>query len=246
MNIRSTLLGGAALAAAAFAFTPALADDAGPGGSINLGYGYADGSGGGSSDIFNAGGTLNTNFNENWGFQGNAQYTDADGSSFTEVAASLYYNLGSGRLGATVGYVDASSGGLRGGSMSYGVFGEFEGQNVTFGVKGGVIDDTSSVTYLGARLTGYLNDNWALSGTLSYFDLSSSTTTARVEAEYKFNNSPVSLAASYSYLDTSGGNANIFGVTLRVYFGGGDSIRDAQRAGKSDGFVGSAGVGSIF
>ena len=74
MNIRSTLLGGAALAAAAFAFTPALADDAGPGGSINLGYGYADGSGGGSSDIFNAGGTLNTNFNENWGFRAQHQY----------------------------------------------------------------------------------------------------------------------------------------------------------------------------
>lgn len=245
MNIRSTLLGGAALAAAAFAFTPALAEDTAAG-SINGGYAYADGSGS-SVDVWGVGGTFTAPFNDNWGFQGNAQYTSVDSSSFTEVGASLYYSMPTGRIGATVGYVDGSSGGISGGDLTYGAFGEFYGENVTFGVKGGVLDESGgNITYLGARLTGYVGANWAITGQITYFDLASSTTNAKLEAEYKFNNSPVSVALSYARLSQSGSDANIFGITLRAYFGGGDSLRDAQRAGKSEGFVGSPGVGTLF
>ena len=134
MNIRSTLLGGAALAAAAFAFTPALADE--PAGSLGASYSYVDTSGG-SADNFAVEGTFVTSISDHWQFQGVGQYNSMSGGGInadvTVINAAVAYRGSNGRLGITAGYGNLDAGGFGSGDgILYGVFGEYYGDKVTF------------------------------------------------------------------------------------------------------------------
>lgn len=253
MNIRSTLLGGAALAAAAFAFTPALADE--PAGAINIGYSYVDVSGGSGND-WNVGGNFVAPISDNWRFQGVAQYDGASGGGLSghvaSASASVYYRPQNGRVGVSVGYADGNISGVGSGhGWSYGVFGEYYGEKVTFTGKIGILDPQApldNVTYVGAALTGYANDNWAISGQVNYFDTSGGNMTlGTLQAEYLFPGKPVSLSGFYTYANISGGggSANIFGIQLKVYFGGGNTLQQDHQTG-ADTFAVTPGLRYSF
>ncbi len=178
--------------------------------------------------------------------QGNASYGQFDtspGSSVDiwNIAGSLFWRASQGVLGATIGYVDASSADTTIDYVNYGLFGEAYVTDTIWLVGRGGLFDGSGIKggYYGGGLRIYATPNLALAGRVDVTDIQGAGGNVldySANAEYLMAAVlPLSLYAGYTYTDTPGGGPNVNSVTpgLRVYFGGydGESLAEQNRNG---------------
>jgi len=239
MHHRATLLAGiCGLLLSAAAVQPAMAAaPAGFAGAIDGEYANANFSGGGgNADIWGitAAGAFSLG-RPDLGAQIDGGWHRWSGSGADldqwNIGGSLFWAPAFGRVGATVAYTSLDlGGGLDINATSYGVFGEYFFSDVlTFGAHGGGVTASglgSSDTggYIGGGLTGYIIPNFALMGTIDYFDVAGgSTTTYGVGAEWQVSQMlPVSVYGGYRYNDFSGGggHVDVWFIGVRFYAGG--------------------------
>jgi len=154
-----------------------------------------------------------------------------------------YYAFSKGRAGLAIHYVGQQGGyGYVNDTLySYGAYGEWFATNgLTLAVKSATITGGSERgALIGARATGYVFHDLALSGTIEYDkeDRDDSETDLTVEGEYLISESlPVSVFGGYTLASPSGvgsTDVNLFFVGLKIYADGRTSrtLVDRQRHG---------------
>lgn len=154
-----------------------------------------------------------------------------------------YYAFQDGRVGLAVHYIgqQGGEGYAKDTLYSYGAYGEwFATDRITLSAKSSTITGGDARgAFLGAKLTGYLLTDLALSGIVEYEKESrdQSETDLTVEAEYLFSERlPVSMFAGYTLASPSGigsTDVNLFFVGLKIYADGRTShtLVDRQRNG---------------
>jgi len=254
MSLRATILGTVCVvAAAAFAASPALADFNGTlqGDYSNL----SSNQGGGSANVWGGQGT--GEFGLGMGglsAQVDTGYHDATasggGGSLNDwnIDGDLFWLGSMGRIGAAVGYQDLSGDGVSGHLTNYGGFAEwYAGHWLTIGVKGGGLDasagfgggsGSSSGSYIGGEALVYPMHDFALSGTIDYFSISSggNLTNYGVNAEWLVSETmPVSVYGGYTRTEISdgGGGLNTWMIGVKLYLNGNGAttLEDRQRSG---------------
>jgi hypothetical protein len=150
------------------------------------------------------------------------------GALFWAPAAGL-------RLGPTLSYRKLNFSGLQGDVTTYGGFGKvFVTQSVKLSVKGGaatgssklagVTSRSSTGSYVGGGITGYLIPDFALNGGIDYVQFNSiHVTTYGAGAEYQVSETfPMSVHVGYSHSQVSGGlnhSANTLHIGVKFYTG---------------------------
>lgn len=234
---------GAACAALALASAPAFADNFnGYIGGQYTDFDFNHGGGNVNDEGVNAAGAFN--FSPNWALQLGGAYNHTDGHNSNgnswNIDGTPFWNLGQGRVGATVGYTSISDHGSVD-ATHYGAFGEwYATRAITVGVKGGAFtaNHDANGDYFGGEVTGYITPNFALEGSYDYAHVQHVTNENdyTAQAEWLFSRSvPVSIYGGYTRSDFSGaGNvsANVWFIGLRLYCNGqGEALVDRQRTG---------------
>lgn len=172
-------------------------------------------------DVFDAAGHLITR-NESRAWGGYVSYAHADGGGadvdVLGVGGEYAKFFTNSTLAVTLGYANADDLDVD----ATGVLGEyriFATDNLRFDINAGY-----------ARVNTNFGDD--------------DGTQVGAGVEYRFNGSPISLGATYSYVDIggTGGDANVFGVSLRYNFGS-SSLKSRDR---TDNTFGGAGLGSFI
>lgn len=174
------------------------------------------------------------------------------GANDWNVAGTVSWDPAWGRLGANVGYTNASVSGAHVNATNYGAYLEYyAGDRATLGLRGGGATVSASAFgmgsgsetggYVGGQLLGYLTPDLALRGTVGYVGISGGhQTTAGVHGEWLVSEStPISAWVGYDYADFGGGGGsdvtgNTISVGLKYYFGGSGSLQHHQRTGEDD------------
>ncbi|MEZ6028956.1 MAG: hypothetical protein R3C46_04310 [Hyphomonadaceae bacterium] len=175
-------------------------------------------------------------------------YNDGDNADGTLAGRAHLVNFGENN--AWGGYVGLADGD---GSTVYGLGGEyaqfFDASTLALNLNY-LTDDDSNVDFysVGGAYRIFASDNLRFDVTAMLGRADSSGGDADVNSigvglEYMFDNSPFSVGASYQRLDGDIAEANVFGVTLRMNFGG-DTLKAADRKGKS--FTGSGNIMQMF
>jgi hypothetical protein len=195
-------------------------------GSVDIGGGDADSWGVNGEAAFGLGtaGTFGAQLNGGYhnlsGDGGDADIFDIGGSGFWASMAA--------RAGGTIAYKSIDVGTVDISATAFGGFGEYYFSNFfTLGGHAGFwtgeaagFDDDGF--YVGARGTGYVTPNLALSGTLDFLGGSGDATTWGVDAEWQFSQT-TPLALYGGYRNTSfdgGGDVDAFFIGIRFYAGG--------------------------
>ncbi|HET7336047.1 MAG TPA: hypothetical protein VFI93_13105 [Rhizomicrobium sp.] len=250
MSRKTGYLAAASVIAIAFSSAPAMANSLNNfSGTLSGHYANIDVSGGGPSlDSYGANGSgvfsLGTS---GLNLQGDIGYDRLSGggghANIWNFAASPFMSLGSGRLGATLGYTSVDHGG--GNLYNYGGYGEwFASRAFTVGIKAGGFSGSATPNgeYVGGGLTGYLTPNLALSGNIDYahFKSAGHETDYTLGGEYLFSNTmPVSFYGGWTRSEFSGttANADTFFVGFRFYTNGNgaDTLVARHRTGTLNG-----------
>jgi len=242
MSIRNLILGGAcALALSAVASGAALAGFAG---TISGDYGNLHASGGGSADSW--GGNVQGMFGvgPGWSVEVDGGYHNISASGLNldnwTVSGDAIWTGTKGRLAAQVGYDDTSGAGSLH-ATNYGLVGEWWAQpSFTVSGKGGAFSGSGGGDgyYLGGALTGYIHDNFALSGGIDYTHLNhaGNETDYTAQGEWLISETtPISVFGGYTYSDISGfgGHIDTWFVGLRFYTDGPGpmTLNDRQHQG---------------
>jgi len=242
MTIRNLILSGAcALVLSTVASGAALA---GFSGTFSGEYANLHASGGGSADSW--GGDAQGMFGvaPAWSFEVDGGYHNLSASGASEdiwnVSGDAIWTGMKGRLAAQVGYSDTSGiGSLN--ATNYGLVGEWwAGPNFTLSGKGGGFSGSAGLNgyYVGGALTGYIHNDFALSGGIDYTSLNhgGSETDYTAEGEWLVSEStPISVFGGYTYSDISGfgGHLDTWFAGLRFYTDGPApmSLSDRQHQG---------------
>jgi hypothetical protein len=223
-------------------------------GNLAAGYDRYDANGN-SADQWSASGSAvltldNPGFNIQGNFANSAVNTPASktiaGTSTDEwgYGADVYWRDYAGEFGANVTQNTISAGSGRD-YLSAGLFGEFYMlSDVTLRAKGGRLQGDGDGWYGDSGVVFYPLDQIALSITGDYARLEHNgpqLTDGAFAIEYlPVRDVPVSLSLGYTYAHTQrlmgnfGGDANVFSIKLRAYFGGGGrngGLADYQRNG---------------
>jgi len=220
--MKMKLFAAAAAVACAMGAAPAFAGD----GLVDAAYLHVA-SGGTSVTGYQVNGTYSSEpATGSIGFQGDATYLDAEGTSgqYISGTATVYHQGENNRLGAYASYADS----FGDSAWEAGLVGQLLNENFTLsGVLGyGDNDAPGSNAYwlTGAAATFYLNKNAALTAFGGFADpdfLGGSAHVIGATLEVKPESLPISVFAGYSRTDPGvGGATDIISLGARFNFGG--------------------------
>lgn len=163
-------------------------------------------------------------------------------SNWTAAASAVWY-FPAGRVGPVVGYQNNSESGFHSDTWNYGGFGEYFWPSFTLGGKAGGFNTDSSFSnssgyYAGGSLTGYVNPNFSVAGSVDHTHFSpfggSGETDWSITTNWRpWSGTPVTIWGGYTYSDFSPGSfsVNVISVGVRFDLSNGLTLIDSDRGG---------------
>lgn len=212
-------------------------------GSVGANWARADFSGG-DTDIYGVDAEVVFPTGGNWATIIEGEYADSEGGDGTLSAAGHIISRDS--AGAWGGFArlsdnDAGTAWVIGGE--YAAF--FDTSTFAANLSYGTVDDVDVDAWgLAGVYRIFANDDlrFDIDGGWSTVDAggpSADLWNLGVGVEYKFAGSPFAIGAGYSHVDGDVAEADIFGITGRIYFGD-NSLKEADRKGNTFSGVGNA------
>ncbi len=225
--------------ALAFAVAPAMAET----GHVGVGYANNDES---DVEVWGVEAASSYGFGDAFGAQIDGAIGSADDGfdSYTSWRASghLFYNVGDFRVGAVVGGSQVNTPGNEPQSFHWGVEGQYWfdrvslGANAVWGDADWIISPSIDYDNYDLSADFYATDNFLIGanygvGSLDNGTSEADTTSYGVDAEWKFDSSPVSILAGYQHWEIDGSSAEADGWTIGARWNWGESLLARDRAG---------------
>lgn len=198
-------------------------------------------------------GAFSTDFSNGWTLQGDGasnRIDDSSGVNLGQGYAALSLGMRNDQW-AAYGFVGLADASILPSTTEIGVGGQLFFNNIT--VDGSFtyadIDGfNSNPTEIAVDGSYFFNDNLSVTGRYAHVDTDGLTADDNfnvwgVGAEYRFDNSPFSVNASYAQADTNPDNTNIWSIGVKMDLGS-DSLRDRSTHGPS--WNGAGRFGDLF
>ena len=204
-------------------------------------YSNVDNGAGDNSNVYGLNGAFNNDFSNGWTVQADAANLRNDNGGGV--------NLGAGYGAVEIGvrndqYAIYGSFGLADASgvpstTAFGIGGQYYLNNITLDGSFTYADVdglNSNPTQIAVDGTYFFNDNLGVTARYAHTDLdagsNSDFNTWGIGAEYRFDNSPVSVNVAYSSTDTNPDNTQVWSIGVKLDFGS-SSLHDRSQHGPS-------------